>query len=328
MMLRFEKIIGHEQVIEHLQNAIRLEKVSHAYLLSGEDGSGKKLLAHTFASALLCEERRTEPCGICKACIQAQTGNHPDIIFVKHEKATIGVEDIRTQVNQDIGIKPYSGRYKVYIIEDAEKMTDAAQNALLKTIEEPPAYAVILLLATKPEALLATILSRCISLPLRPVDSGKIKRLLMEMYQTPDYIAELASTFSGGIVGRAIRFASSEDFAIQKEEVLHLMRTIDEMSQEEIFNEVKLFAGKKERVEEYLDLILLWYRDVLLFKATKDPNRMIYKEEVTQIKKQANLRSFENLAEIIEAIELFRQRIRANVNFDIALELLLLTIKG
>ena len=328
MMLRFEKVIGHEQVIEHLQNAIRLEKVSHAYLFSGEDGSGKKLLAHTFASALLCEERGTEPCGTCKACIQAQTGNHPDIIFVKHEKATIGVEDIRVQVNQDIGIKPYSGRYKVYIIEDAEKMTDAAQNALLKTIEEPPAYAVILLLATKPEALLATILSRCISLPLRPVDSEKIKRLLMESYQIPDYIAELASTFSGGVVGRAIRFASSEDFTVQKEEVLHLMRAIDELSQEEIFEAVKLFAGKKERAEECLDFMLLWYRDVLLFKATKDPNRMIYKSEVPQIQKQANLRSFENLAEIIEAIELFKQRIRANVNFDIAMELLLLTIKG
>ena len=134
-MLQFKNVIGHEQVIAHLQNAIRMDKVSHAYLISGEEGSGKKLLADIFAATLLCEEQKVEPCGNCKSCMQVQSGNQPDVIYVTHEKMTIGVDDIRTQVNQDIGIKPYQGKYKIYIIEDADKMTEAAQNALLKTIE-------------------------------------------------------------------------------------------------------------------------------------------------------------------------------------------------
>ena len=326
-MLQFKNVIGHEQVIAHLQNAIRMDKVSHAYLISGEEGSGKKMLADIFAATLLCEEHGVEPCGSCKSCMQAQSDNQPDVIYVKHEKLTIGVDDIRTQVNQDIGIKPYQGKYKIYIIEDADKMTEAAQNALLKTIEEPPAYAVVILLASKTETLLKTILSRCVLLTLRPVDQGKIKNLLMEQYAVPDYMAELAAAFSGGVTGRAIRFAASEDFTAHKDEVLHLVKYIEEMSVSEIMEAVKGLATKKDLAEEYLDLVLLWYRDVLLFKATKDPNSMIYKDEISWIKRQADTRTFENLAEIIEAIEIFKQRIRANVNFDMALELLLLTIK-
>jgi len=310
-----------------LQNAIRMNKVSHAYLISGEEGSGKKMLADIFASALLCEENAVEPCGGCKSCMQAQSGNQPDIIYVTHEKLTIGVDDIRTQVNQTIDIKPYQGKYKVYIIEDADKMTEAAQNALLKTIEEPPAYAVIILLAAKTEPLLKTILSRCVLLALRPVDSGRIKTLLMEQYAVPDYMAELAAAFSGGVTGRAIRFAASEDFMAHKDEVLHLVKYIDEMPVSEIMEAVKELAAKKELADEYFDLVLLWYRDVLLFKAKTDPNNVIYKDEISCIKRQANTRTFENLAEIIEAIEIFKQRIRANVNFDTALELLLQAIK-
>lgn len=326
-MLRFEEVIGHEQIIEHLQTALQSGRVSHAYLLSGEDGSGKRLLASIFAAALQCAERGTEPCGSCKSCKQADSGNQPDIIYITHEKASIGVDDIRLQINSDIAVKPYESRYKIYIIDEAEKMTEAAQNALLKTIEEPPEYAVVLLLASKAAALLPTILSRCVVLPLRPVDNTKIKKLLMERFQTPDYQAELAAAFSGGIVGRAVRFASSPEFGTRKDEVLHLVKYIDEMTQAEIMDAVKSFVSQKGAAEEYLDLVLLWYRDVLLFKATKNPNLMIYKDEIAALATQAKTRSFENLEEIIEAIEIFKQRTRANVNFDVALELLLLTIK-
>ena len=137
-------------------------------------------------------------------------------------------------------------------------MTEAAQNALLKTIEEPPAYAVVILLTSKTETLLKTILSRCVLLSLRPVDESKIKKLLMEQYAVPDYMAELAAAFSGGVTGRAIRFAASEDFMAHKDEVLHLVKYIDEMSVSEIMEAVKGLAAKKELAEEYFDLALLW----------------------------------------------------------------------
>ena len=176
-MAGFSEIIGHEQIIEHLQNAIRLNKVSHAYILDGEEGSGKMLLASAFAQTLQCEQGGTEPCGKCHSCIQAESRNQPDIIRVTHEKpGSIGVDDIRDQLCSDILIRPYSSPWKIYIVDEAEKMTVQAQNALLKTIEEPPAYGIVLLLTENSEAFLPTILSRCVTLKLRPVKDEQIRK--------------------------------------------------------------------------------------------------------------------------------------------------------
>ncbi len=154
-MLNFQEIIGHDQIKEHFQKAIEYNKVSHAYILAGEAGMGRKSLANAFALTLLCEKGKSEPCMECHACKQVLSGSHPDLIYVSHEKpGTIGVDDIRKQINDTIMIRPYSSYYKVYIVDEAEKMTQQAQNALLKTIEEPPSYAVILLLTTNQEAFL------------------------------------------------------------------------------------------------------------------------------------------------------------------------------
>ncbi len=179
-MAGFSDVLGHEQTILHMKHAIEMNKVSHAYILSGEKGSGKKLLAGLFAQTLQCQKRGTEPCMECRSCKQEMNRNQPDIIRVVHEKPnTISVEEIRTQVNGDIMIKPYSSPYKIYIIDEAEKLSVQAQNALLKTIEEPPVYAVILLLTTNAGILLPTIRSRCVTLDLKPVAPGVLKEYLM-----------------------------------------------------------------------------------------------------------------------------------------------------
>ena len=328
-MLDFKHIVGHEQIIQHLKDAIKSGKVSHAYILAGEDGAGKNLLANAFAANLQCEdrERESDACGKCKSCIQAASKNHPDIIRVTHEKASIGVDDVRIQVNNDIQIKPYSSPYKVYIIDEAEKLTEAAQNALLKTIEEPPAYAVILLLTNNLNALLPTILSRCVTLKCKAVDKELIKKLLMEEYKVPDYQAELSAVFAQGNVGKAVKYASSDEFIEIKNEVLHLLKYIDDMELYEIIDGLKRISEKKNSINDYLDFMILWYRDVLMYKVTKDLNLLTYKEEYSDITKQANLKSYEGIEKIIAAIEKAKIRLNANVNFDIAIELMLFTIK-
>ena len=137
-MVSFNNIIGHEEIIRHLQNAMKTGKVSHSYIFTGRPGSGKKLLATTYAMTLQCEAGGTEPCQKCDSCKKALGKNHPDIIMVNHEKpGTISIDEIREQVIHDVAIKPYSSPHKIYIIPDAEMMTVQAQNALLKTIEEP-----------------------------------------------------------------------------------------------------------------------------------------------------------------------------------------------
>jgi DNA polymerase-3 subunit delta' len=335
-MLDFNHIVGHEQIIKHLKSAIGLNKISHAYILAGEDGAGKNMLADAFAMTMQCEEVQQkedrEPdkinaCGNCKSCHQAASNNHPDIIRVTHEKASVGIDDIRIQVNNDIQIKPYSSPYKIYIIDEAEKLTEQAQNALLKTIEEPPGFGVILLLTNNLNALLPTIISRCVVLKLQAVDKMKIKEFLMKQHQVPDYQAELSTVFAQGNVGRAIQYASSESFGEIKNQVLHLLKYIDDMELYEIIDALKRIAENKTQIDDYLDLIILWYRDVLLFKVTKDINQLIYKSEYQDISKQASKRSYEGLDAIIHAIEKAKVRLSANVNFEITMELMLLTIK-
>ena len=175
-MAGFQDIIGQEQICEHLQTALKLQKVSHAYIINGERNSGKKFIARIFAIALQCTGEGEKPCQVCRSCRQALSENHPDMIRITHEKPnSISVDDIREQINDTIMVRPYSSQYKIYIVDEAQKMTVQAQNALLKTIEEPPAYAVIMLLTTNPDAFLQTILSRCVQLKLKPLKDSVVK---------------------------------------------------------------------------------------------------------------------------------------------------------
>ena len=291
-MLTFLDVVGHETIINYFQNALRIQKFSHAYILNGEDGMGKSLLASIFAAALQCEAHDVNPCGVCKSCLQAVSGNHPDIKYITHEKASISVDDIRNQLNNDVQIKPYSSKYKVYIIDEAEKLTEQAQNALLKTIEEPPEYAVILLLTNNSNLFLETIVSRCVNLNLKAVPKESIKKYLMEQVKVPDYQAELSATFSNGNLGKAIQLSNSEEFAFMKEEVVRLMKSVDDYELSQIMEAIKKIAENKSAIHSYLDLILIWYRDVLIFKATMDANLIFYKDEVQDIKKQGCNKSF------------------------------------
>lgn len=327
-MAGFQDILGHGQIIEHLQNAIKTDKVSHAYILDGPDMSGKKMIADAFAMTLECEKKGTEPCMECHSCKQALGKNQPDIIYLQHEKPnTISVDDIRSQINNDIGVKPYSSPYKVYIVDEAEKMNVQAQNALLKTIEEPPAYAVILLLTNNAEIFLPTILSRCVRLSLKAVPDEKIKAYLMENYEVPDYKADVCVAFAQGNVGKAIELAESEDFNEIKNSALQLIKRLDDIELYEMTEAVKQISNYKLQINDYFDLIMIWYRDVLLYKATADVNKLIFKEEVYEIKKEASRSSYGGIENILEALEKAKIRLNANVNFDLVIELLLLTIK-
>lgn len=324
----FKDVVGHRDIIGYIQDAVQQNKVSHAYILNGQRGSGKKMLAKLFAMTLQCESGKSEPCGECRSCIQANSENQPDIITVKHEKpASISVDDVRTQVNGDIMIKPYSSPYKVYIIPEADLMTVQAQNAILKTIEEPPEYAVIFLLTENADSLLATIRSRCVILKLRNIKDKLVKKYLMEQMQIPDYQADLCAAFAQGNIGRAIMLAKSEHFNEIKEEAIQLLKYIDEMELSEIVSAIKEINKYKLEVTDYLDIITIWYRDVLLYKATKDVGGLVFGDQLKFIKEKAAKSSYEGLETILESIEKAKARIKANVNFDLLMELLLLTIK-
>ena len=328
-MANFKDIIGQESIKKHLQTAIKTGNLSHAYIINGEYGSGRQTIASALAKTIQCQSKTddTDACGVCTSCKQAESHNHPDIKYITHDKTSISVNDIREQLNNDISIKPYSSEYKIYIIPDANKMTEQAQNALLKTIEEPPVYAIIILLTENCDSLLPTIRSRCVTLTMNPVEKDKICTYLENKYQLEPEQAQIAANYCQGNIGKAIRFASSSDFIEMKNQVLKLLKNLDSMDIASIIDTIKEFSTHKNDINDYLDLMLLWYRDVLMFKVTKDANLLLYSDEYSAISEQATKRDYENIENIIAAIDKAKVRLKANVNFDVTIELMILAMK-
>lgn len=348
-MADLNDILGNEVLKEHFRTAVKKNKVSHAYIIEGEKGSGKKMIAAAFAKILQCEtrqEKRKNPdesvgadiydreasaidtCGRCASCIQVENKNHPDVIWVTHEKpGVISVSEIREQIVNTMDVMPYKGLYKIYIVDEAEKMNLAAQNAILKTIEEPPAYGIILLLTTNRGAFLSTILSRCILLSVKPVEDTSIKDYLINKMHVPERTAEFCVGFSMGNLGKAMNAALSGEFMELRQFTVSVLQYIYEAEPFELAEQVKRLKPWKESVNDFLDILLMWFRDVLILKLTGDDQEMIFKEEYPFIKKQCRFLSPEALNEIFLEIEHTRERIRANVNYDTSLEVLLMFIR-
>ena len=345
------RILGQNHILKHFENAIKMNKISHAYIINGEEGSGKMPLAVHFAKALQCKENNPDSeddnlqfdflkeeagvekkitgiaCGECRSCKQTDSGNHPDIKYVTHEKAGIGVDEIREQINDDIDIKPYSSRYKIYIVPDSEKMTVQAQNALLKTIEEPPEYAIIILLTTNADTFLPTILSRCVLLNIKPVKEETIKNQLMSEYDIGDYEAKVAAAFSGGNPGKAVKLATSDDFKELKQQVAGTLIALEKGGMDVIAQTVKTAAEFKKQIEEYFSLLRIWFRDMLMYKATGSDDKLIFQDDYMTIEKLSENCSYYDIDIILKSIDQAEGRIHSNVNFDATIEVLFLAIK-
>ncbi len=327
-MLSFGGITGHEDVIGYFTDVCRENRVAHAYMLSGEEGMGKLTLANAFALQLLCERGGTEPCMECASCRQVQDGNHPDLIYVTHEKpASIGVDDIRSQVTDTVMIRPYRSAYKIYIIDEAEKMTAQAQNALLKTLEEPPAYVIILLLTANEEALLPTIRSRCVCLKLKPLSDETVKGYLEHELHTSPADAAIYAAFARGNLGKAISLATSDTFRDSYETMRSLAKRTDALDVSDMLDEIKAMRDEGTDVYDFLDFLQMWYRDILIYKTTGNMNALIFQGDYKAIRRVSERSSYTGIEAVLEAIDKARTRLRANVNTELALELLLLTIK-
>ncbi len=328
MMFKFSEIMGHDDIKEHLQQAIQEDKPFHAYIFQGEVGCGKETVAKTFAAGLQCTSDEVRPCGVCPSCKQIESRNQPDVCIVKRELSSIGVDDVREKIVSPMQIRPYNSPYKIFIVPESEKMTEAAQNALLKTIEEPPEYGIIILLTSNIDSLLPTIQSRCMKLDFRPLTMATVERYLIDRYDATDYRAKTCAVFAQGNLGKAIRYMESEDFEDKKNKTMYLLKNIKTLEIPDAMEVLHEIGEKGDEIRDYIDLMILWYRDILVFKATNNINPLIFQGEIHAISAAASSLDYEKIEEILTAFDKAKMRLKANVNFDVAMELMLLTMKS
>ncbi len=328
--MKIDDIAGQTVALTHLKNALKKDQISQAYMLIGEPGMGKKTIAESFAESILCEERKPgeyEHCGKCRSCHQVETGNHPDCIFVTHEKPNlISVDEIREQLVSDVEIKPYQGSKKVYIVPDAEMMNEQAQNALLKTLEEPPEYAVIILLVANADLMLPTLLSRSIKLPLAPLPDQVIEEKLIKDYNIQKYRTSSIVKFARGNLGRAIEMSENDDFIEDKNTASDIMKKVVKTESYQWKDWIDELSKDKARLPFFLGLFMDWYRDILMAKSGAGRERLMFADEESVITEEAGEYDYEGLKYCIEAIEDAQAKVRANVKLSLVLENLFNTL--
>ncbi len=329
-MLSFEEIISQEKTIKYLRKAVREDKVSHAYIINGDKGLGKKTLANAFSLELFCTADKGRPCLSCHACKQTLAGTNPDIIYVKHEKpGIISVSEIRKQLVETALIKPYSGRYKLYIVDEAHKLNTEAQNAVLKTIEEPPPYVIICLLTNNSDIFLDTVKSRCVKLNMNHIKERRIEEYLKNSLGAGEEEAKRIASYSRGNLGAAIDMYRDEEKKRIYKENCEILKNIKWTDMAGVIEYARLLNKRDTDLREFVDFCRSWYRDVLLIKdkneysESEKEKRLIFKSEYKSLLTVAKAYSFTGLNKILEALDETTDRLSSNVSTDLSISVLL-----
>ncbi|MCI8633333.1 MAG: DNA polymerase III subunit delta' [Lachnospiraceae bacterium] len=326
----FSAILGHEGPKAHLKAATASGQLGHAYLLEGIRGIGKKTLTDAFVKALLCQHRSEdgESCGSCAACRSFDHHNHPDVkrIAPAEDKNSISVKQIREELIKDINICPYDSLRKVYIIEAADKLTIEAQNAMLKTLEEPPTYGIIVLLAESSTSFLPTVLSRCVRISLQPLNQALIGDWLQKR-GIPKEKANMAAAFAQGAPGQALQLCENEEFEEIRRAVFDFLARIPEASQLEVMRGQQLWEKYKSAQDKLFSFMLVWYRDILVYQETGEPGRLLCSDQTRTICGLAAYYSSEKLIQIVETILDIDKKLKANANPALAIDCLLMILK-
>jgi len=256
----FNKIRGQARAIGFLKTAIENKRVGHAYIFFGPQGVGKRLAAVNFAKALNCAAPKDGgPCDACNSCKKIDAMKHPDFIVLSPEKdsASIKIDAVR-ELARDISLKPYEAQKKVYIIDDAGLMKHEAQNALLKTLEEPVTDSVLILVTSDISRLFSTIRSRAQELRFFPLAADEVKEVLVGDYGIEKTRAHILAHISSGTLGGALAYNHEELFEKRS-------RIIDAIDKKTFF-EWDFEGVSRTELKMYLDIILTWYRDILVAK--------------------------------------------------------------
>ena len=327
----FDTIIGHRPTITSLQTAAARQRLAHAYLFHGEDAIGKRTIAVCFAQALLCE-RPSEPnldaCGVCRSCQQIEIRTHPDYFMIEpdRELATpqIKIEQIR-EIEQQILYRPLVGDHKVCIIDDADRLTTGAANALLKTLEEPPDHSLFLLITGRPASLPATIRSRCQSLRFATPPRTDVEAALILKREMRPADARFLAMLSEGRLGAALSM-DLKSVQAQQQELLELVSPNFLRSVTNVLTASESLA-KADRAADTLSWIARWIRDLLIIQVGGDRDQVLYLDQIPALERDARTAQTDDLLELLRDIEETQQQANRHLNLHMALENILLRLR-
>jgi len=324
--MSFQQILGQRQAIEILQREIADSSVSGAYLFIGPDGVGKTLTALTFAKALNCKKEGMDSCDNCSSCRKIDHLNHPDVHIVRAEEDSIKIEQIR-RLKREIGYKIYEGKKKVWIIQEADKLTLEASNSLLKILEEPPSDSVLILISQSQEKLLPTILSRCEIIRFLPISSEEIKKIISAYLPPSSPNLPLIVKLARGRIGEALRLVKEETVLKERENILDNL--CKDLNIEEIFTIASKWKNyDTKELESILDILLFWFHDLLILKLNQKEDRwLINLDKIDKLKEQEKKYSLWAIKVAIETIEKTKNYLHSNVNQKLALEVMGLKLR-
>lgn len=306
----FERILGQVSVKSKLKRAIETGNITNAYLLTGPEGVGKKMVAEDFAESLLGLRLENSPDYKC--------------IEVKKGENSIKIEQIRDMIG-DMSIKPY-GDYKIFIIDDADKMTIQAQNALLKTLEEPSAYGIIILVTRNDQALLDTIRSRCLEIKFAPLTNRDIRTILSEKGIDDDQ-AQVASIFSRGSASRALDICESQDLKLMRQDLESYLEIIFiDKNKYELARMGENFKAYAKDYANLIDLFRYYIRDIVLLKEGIDPGLIINYDRLDLLRRLARELSIFKLGQIMDLLDEGQTKLTANCHFVTTIEAMALNI--
>lgn len=320
-------IVGHDWAVRQLQLAVQRDEAPHAILFSGPESVGKMTLARTVAAAMLCSDpdgRR--PCGACLACRKLASGNHPDFLLVEPEDkaGSLKVEQIR-DLERFLALTPHESPRKIVLIQAFEKATIGAANALLKTLEEPPPYAHLLLLAEDADLLLPTIVSRSRQIHLRPLSTQSVAQALVERWHVSDSIAECLARISGGRIGWAIKAVTDPAHRQHMEQALTTLLETLRQDLPTRFETAHTLAQDSVQLEENLAHWITVWRDVLLLQ-TKTTTPIVHQEHDDALSQLAHNLDLKMTVRMLEELEKTQTALRRNANTQLLVENLLLEL--
>lgn len=304
----FENIIGQEFAKKYMTNSINNKKINHAYMFEGIDGIGKKKFAEELSRILLNS---------------INVNNSPDYINIQPDGNSIKIAQIR-KLQSDIIVKPHKD-YKIYIINQAEKMTVEAQNALLKTLEEPPEYAIIVLITNNKQALLDTIKSRCEIIKFLPISLLDLKGYLISTGIEAKR-AGLLATFSRGSIEKALELSQSTDFVIMREDIQKYIQIILDKNIVEILDIPSNIEKYRSDIISLLDMMVNYFRDMMLLKESVNKDMIINSDKITFVQNMSKKITYSQVSKIIDIIEETKKKIRSNCNFNISIQVMALNI--